>query len=226
MGPARVIRSLWVDNGGCRLPCWWGITPGETSWEEAKQFLESIDVLIEKASVKMSNNPNAQGYIGYYWNQKSDDSNSTHFSVYEGTVQMISIDPETTGFAFQHYQLLSTYGQPDQILMRRLESCTGLSKIDCPYFLTLFYEEQRFLAHFHITSSKPGEPLKRCILFSPRILSWSKNETWDEQRLQSEHFYGDTLPYQSIEEVANIDVATFYERFQNPDVEACIELKD
>ena len=36
------IRQMQVNNGGCKLPCWWGITPGETTWEEAKQVFAPL----------------------------------------------------------------------------------------------------------------------------------------------------------------------------------------
>ena len=34
----RIIEMLQT-NAGCRLPCWWGITPGKTRWEEVHALL-------------------------------------------------------------------------------------------------------------------------------------------------------------------------------------------
>ena len=28
------VREMLQTNGGCELPCWWGIIPGKTSWKE------------------------------------------------------------------------------------------------------------------------------------------------------------------------------------------------
>lgn len=39
------IEELLQTNGGCMLPCWWGITPGQTSWDEASQFLTSLSAM-------------------------------------------------------------------------------------------------------------------------------------------------------------------------------------
>src|SRR5688572_13990138 len=36
----RLVRDLLENNAGCKLPCWWGITPGKTTWSEARQILE------------------------------------------------------------------------------------------------------------------------------------------------------------------------------------------
>jgi hypothetical protein len=39
--PERIgkFRELLITNLGCRLPCWWGMTPGESLWTDANQFL-------------------------------------------------------------------------------------------------------------------------------------------------------------------------------------------
>ncbi len=31
------IAEMLAANGGCELPCWWGITPGVTPWEDVQQ---------------------------------------------------------------------------------------------------------------------------------------------------------------------------------------------
>jgi len=36
------VRELLETNGGCTFPCWWGITPGETNWEEVVDTLQPI----------------------------------------------------------------------------------------------------------------------------------------------------------------------------------------
>ena len=36
------VEDLFLHNGGCELPCWWGITPGETTWQSTQQFLASF----------------------------------------------------------------------------------------------------------------------------------------------------------------------------------------
>ena len=33
------IFELLRMNNGCELPCWWGITPGETQWADARRLL-------------------------------------------------------------------------------------------------------------------------------------------------------------------------------------------
>jgi hypothetical protein len=37
-----LLLDLVETNGGCQFPCWWGITPGETDWLTAAQFLSTF----------------------------------------------------------------------------------------------------------------------------------------------------------------------------------------
>src|SRR5262245_28586986 len=34
--------DLLTHNADCRLPCWWGFTPGQTSWQVARSFLATF----------------------------------------------------------------------------------------------------------------------------------------------------------------------------------------
>lgn len=38
----RFIEQMQRINGGCRLPCWWGITPGITTLDEARQVFTPL----------------------------------------------------------------------------------------------------------------------------------------------------------------------------------------
>jgi hypothetical protein len=42
----QLLADLLGNNAGCRLPCFWGITPGKTTWQEASTFLESFTMLL------------------------------------------------------------------------------------------------------------------------------------------------------------------------------------
>ena len=40
----KLVQELLENNGGCKLPCWWGFTPGKTTWVEARQILEGRNI--------------------------------------------------------------------------------------------------------------------------------------------------------------------------------------
>jgi hypothetical protein len=37
-----LLAKMLTDNGGCELPCWWGIRPGENSWQSAQRTFLSL----------------------------------------------------------------------------------------------------------------------------------------------------------------------------------------
>ena len=42
------ISSFLNNNGGCMLPCFWGITPGKTTWIEAKELLANLSLTAQE----------------------------------------------------------------------------------------------------------------------------------------------------------------------------------
>ncbi len=54
LSPSEVqayILDLLQKNAGCRLPCWWGIVPGQTAWQEAESFLAPLSSEIGEFSL-------------------------------------------------------------------------------------------------------------------------------------------------------------------------------
>jgi hypothetical protein len=38
----QTVTAFYENNGGCELPCWWGITPGKTTWPEVRADLSPL----------------------------------------------------------------------------------------------------------------------------------------------------------------------------------------
>ncbi len=38
----EMVNTMRLTNGGCQIPCLWGITPGKSMWLETKAFLETF----------------------------------------------------------------------------------------------------------------------------------------------------------------------------------------
>jgi hypothetical protein len=43
------VAYLLETNGNCSLPCWWGITPGRTTWSEAEHYMATFALGISPA---------------------------------------------------------------------------------------------------------------------------------------------------------------------------------
>jgi hypothetical protein len=127
---AQVVELI-QHNGGCRLPCWWGLAPGKTSLQTTKSFLDVF------GSLSIANRLGEKG--GYFIlripkNNLFLDMEINYPKRNNDMVEMLSIrmilmhqikngyevvygDPLYKQF-FQPYllsQILSTYGQPSDV---------------------------------------------------------------------------------------------------------------
>lgn len=164
-----LVFGMLKDNGGCPLPCWWGFTPGETSWETTKTFFASLGKRAETWRVQ-----GTQHYTVYF---DIPDYDHYHYQGYherDGRVERIGIhsplvveedgnpvsgDPQFAKEweAYLLPQMLTTYGQPTQIFL-------GVSRGVpwTPFDLLLFYPEQGILAQYSGPASQEGETFRVC----------------------------------------------------------------
>jgi hypothetical protein len=127
---ATFMVNLLTDNQGCDLPCWWGIEPGRTSWNDAQRAWASIDHLTTVRS-------QAEGSVRYDV-AFSIESNGVpnlllRFQVDAGIVNRIYVfadnlnsPPDSVGYApgftaaMQRYSIrpiLSHHGVPSEVIL-------------------------------------------------------------------------------------------------------------
>ena len=74
----KFIKEHLQTNGGCALPCFWGITPGESPWQEIQSFSEYLNLsmynvpgktgkgFLHSASFSIKGEPTIDGGITFY----------------------------------------------------------------------------------------------------------------------------------------------------------------
>jgi hypothetical protein len=133
--------EMLATNGGCELPCWWGITPGEASYRAVREFFSLQGVPLSF--------PRAWGFEVPHPERLFDYVIDAEFGTEDGIVSSIIVD----GFIFsgqtsqrfasdwRHYawdQILTQYGPPSRVLF----SIAPPMERDAPvgYSLALLYE--------------------------------------------------------------------------------------
>lgn len=221
-------KVLWLleTNNGCQLPCWWGITPGETTWEEAEQFFNTF-------APDISSNSNSE-LVNYspltYLPSEVFDIEFTHpvYSVRNGIVDMIrtdvSIGDTPFGYLTQYTlsAFLTTYGQPVGVWLSTYPG--PFEQNDLPFRVVLFYPDQGIAALYSDNGARQEDMVQGCPQQDPvRILKlWSPtlDFTFEQLTTSSSAF---NMDYLSLEESTEMDVVTFYETFKNPDNATCLE---
>jgi len=168
--PEAEIRSLIRNHGGCQLPCWWGISPGVTSWLDASRFFArfSDHVTIEESRRGQIDSRPYQRFIVYYRSGLAIDyAVSTTIEVTEGTVRLLMIDLEASmASGYSPKRILSDLGEPDEVLVYDMD--TSLSN------LTLWYESRGIAATFLVDEDESSQEL--CLIAFQGTAAWDSSD--------------------------------------------------
>jgi len=222
---AFVVHMLEA-NGGCRLPCWWGMMPGETAWQDVRSFFASI------GKRTASSQPPA-GFIGEMFFVSDGEFRFDYyvghtFVVEDGLVQSmhVTLGGHEDSEHLQDWEpyalsnLLSDYGAPSQVLVELLHADGGAGPW---YFLGLIYDHLGFYVRYSGEADYYQHPAARVC---PRLrkMMLIELELRQPQPSQPLTLPGDADYYYPIEQVAGMDMQAFYEAFIDPQSSRCLEL--
>jgi len=109
----KVIPFL-NDNGGCKLPCFWGITPGKTTWKEAKIIFDKLSILTE--DYKYQDGILHDASFDFY---KNDLRISVGLELFEEqqviSIIVLDISDDLIAKYYSFTEILKNYGEPKKI---------------------------------------------------------------------------------------------------------------
>lgn len=214
----RLVRELLEDNAGCRLPCWWGITPGKTTWAEARHFLESFAVYVGETGIVRVPLPSPYGDAAYM---------EQEYFINDGIVEYIHVYNYNLASNYYLPKFLETYGEPSEIWIQAF-SQAEIGQWN--FTFDLFYIDKGILIEYGVATPigdvEVNNKLRNCLkgADSPFIYLWApeKQISFDEAKRK----FLDTrwLPEpKPLLDATGMDVKTFYETFKNPNTDACLE---
>ena len=220
-----VIQEWLVTNGECKLPCWWGITPGQTTWAEAWKILSPVmtDLFIPNLDGRY---PDLEGHYTFsFWVPPSflpDESLRAFLVAKDEKVETIRTVVNITLQSF-----LETYGSPSEV--RIWADINLLPNPSGAYILTMFYPEQGIFAFYH-GDTDYGDIMNICpsriTTFGTIVFLWSPEREISFAQAAESGFVGQNIEYFSpLEEISEMTITDFYETFANPENAAsCIEV--
>jgi hypothetical protein len=234
--PRSTLEKNWAQalaygylktNGGCLLPCWWGLTPGLTTWDDADSFFSTLDSKINTLRLD-SYRIDKYGVIINLPQENSEyDLSSGTFYVKSGLIDsmMVQIDMPL-------YAMLSKYGSPDEIYLRARGFV--MAHYNGWFTLVLFYQKKGMLVRYDGISNQglivgfcPVNIDKRL----PLSLLWNtKNPMTFEEAAEVMSLISPVPPpslddYHPVSKISKMDVNTFYETYKNPkNVSTCLEV--
>ena len=214
-----VVAELLSSNAGCRLPCWWGIVPGQTRWEEAKGLLFPLANSIFEN--KLENSPLTHVEIFFSAPYPSTGKFRQEYLVEKEIVKRIEILPQQYSRYSQPKGLLEEFGNPDSIFLG------GSNDSPQSFQLILYYVSQGIFA-LYSTKMHPAqqqEILEVC--FSENEIDYVDIYLWNPADSFSatldfifKQYY---RPFHEIDFVTNLTTSEFYELFTSPSQTGCFK---
>jgi hypothetical protein len=208
------FNQLLETNGGCQLPCWWGITPGVTTWSVTQQFIQRFreDNYIDKL---LGTNDNLPGFSGtvdsYVWSTYAptgDVAAFVDFKVIKNVVTEILVPDLIVRNTFPMYVVLQEYGVPDRVYIGPNPS----QKNDSHYLNTTayaIYEKSHIMIILKFWGARDTAPKKLCEFDrNEELLLWAPDE-------EINFGYFNEPDIKPLEQVSSMTPQTFYNKYKN-----------
>jgi hypothetical protein len=215
------VMDLLKSNSGCRLPCWWGITPGVTTWNETLQFLSSFTYFLGFSY------DSKEYQIAEFRIPSPLEGSITHwYLIRGGIIDEIGVYNYDLAPSYYFHEFLNNYGQPSEIWLRTYQLESRGSQ---PFLIELFYPDQGIMVEYSGGKMETvGNILRNCLNGTgfnfPSIYLWSPDKKMSFEEAAKEFLDLKTLPApQPLLEATGMSVQTFYQTFKDPDTTTCLE---
>jgi hypothetical protein len=218
------LLDLIRTNANCKFPCFLSITPGQSTWEMAKNFILSTGA---KYSDKIESD-GIHHFTGYDTKDLQIPLDIEYLDV-SGVVQYISGgigdlgNTSPTAIDWTPYKIntiLSTYGVPSKILIdiyKPIDPSTTTA-----YELWLIYDNLDFMISYGGRNIKIEDPYHICPNSSDQgdiygfvAFFKSTNTKWPETVAEM------MSKPKDLEKVTNLTVGDFYKKYANDSAQVC-----
>jgi hypothetical protein len=221
----QAVQDLIATNQGCRLPCWWGLIPGETHWGVAEHFLAPFTQILHFKTEKKYEGGASHTYDTYevtYPVEGVPRGGGASITTKDDVIDYIFVGSGSTRPLFSVDQLLREYQMPTQVYIITYANAPFLP---LPFALVIYYEEQNILAVYELDGNIQGKSLVGCPQnIAPEIHLWSDEITVTEKSINN--WALGQLPNRllsPLEYVTAISLEEFTDIFSAADNETCIE---
>lgn len=150
------VAELLKTNGGCTLPCWWGIEPAKTSYLTAFNQLSPFSTFI---AVKKNDEI---GSLVAEFRFPVPEMNSSReltitYKVENEIIQLIEVNPVKVNL-YRFSQFLKDYGDPEEVWVEGLIDPNSNN----PFTLFFYYPKKGIEATFWVDAIDQGDKLRVC----------------------------------------------------------------
>lgn len=220
------ITELFKTNGGCRFPCWWGIVPGKTSWQEANAILEP---LVPNSSVmRYLDDDGVRLYVdGSYGGRGFGTDVMIYGNQYTPVTEIKTIDIQPEYLSnLTLSKIFKSYGMPGGIYIRNPYhvNSSGVDNFD----LYIHYPSDGFAVRYVYKGYTPFTTIQVCGLDQPAFADFDVGElsvASDIRKVSAiADWYWDDELIKPLDVQTTWTIETFYKAIVSPDGQTvCIE---
>jgi hypothetical protein len=240
--------NLLENNGDCRLPCIWGLTPGITTTAERRKILASYGKISDPdfslSGSEASENPGGFG-IAVTRNKLRIVMGLNYYET-DNLIEILSLVAfpplldDKLIFGDDDYleltkyyslpQLLSNYGLPSEVLVIAFPYDPFLKADYEPFSLVVVYSDLGIMAEYISPSQREGDIARGCPGQGYLTLrTWDVKNNIPIKKIasiasgegMSETAYDYFVP---IQNAASMSVEDFYNTFKEPNNNQCLEV--
>jgi hypothetical protein len=249
----EAIFKLLENNGGCQLPCIWGITPGlterKTAWGSLAKFGSKLFDSEQHISISRGILAGIDKLNFSFWEEQADRADldySFDFYYYydipqQHPIKQVVLDlsvVEGMNIVFTpHFseltrtyslpEILSQYGKPSSVQFAAFPDTSD--DLRPPLTLLLIYEKDGFMVEYNIANKMIGDQYRGCPTASDiTIRSWAdRNDGAWQQALPDLRFgmYRDDLVayFKPLEQATSLTLDEFYKTYKDPNDKSCLQ---
>jgi len=172
-----------VSEDPCGAPCWNGITPGETAWEDAVAIIEADERL---ADVEVQSSPNAAQQAAF-WSALDGDECCQMFSSIDGSVVDFLLVQTTPDMKFG--DVVALYDEPQRLAFEIVTTITSGQ-----IFAVTIFEDVPMIVYVFVAGEEGeisessevvgfayiSDELVEQLLADPTLLDWQGFATYAE----------------------------------------------
>lgn len=241
------LLDMLTNNGNCRLPCLWGITPGKSTSQEAQAILSSFSGISILTNFNLDGGSIAPWYtegdlilstsVGFNLGFRSDNQIVSYLTFkageYEETADSRSpiYDSKIFGERLHPYMLpgiLSEFGRPESVAIHTYgKQIAGSGGFE----LLLLYPDQGIFVHYTTQMETVGTNARGCPANAQvELYLYPSGDADAFTQFLSETDWAafvliepiNDLHWKPIDKATSMSVEQFYETFHQP-TDKCIE---
>ncbi len=206
------VTNLLNTNNSCELPCFIGIIPGVSSWNDVKAFFQPFSEIYphgeekSKFSTEIFIPRTGKDLILYM-----------RLSITDGYINDL-IAGNFFSERFSLSNILIEQGMPTSVFLSASNSDLPPDKFIEPFYLELYYPEKGIIADFSGNATIDNNNIIGCISNIPGLILWDKNNEFPvylaDNRISGE--------FKKLEEATDMLILDFFEKFKNNKDKPCI----